>query len=56
VLGAETVTDGSLSEGTFMERERGGDFDGCPVATDVLIEDYVGSFIPMSDLMRSGLL
>jgi hypothetical protein len=54
VPGAAAMADGSISEGTFMERERGGDLDGSRGATDVLIEGYVRSFIPVSDIiMRS---
>lgn len=58
VFGAAATAGGSISEGTFIERERGGDLDGCRVATDVLIEGYVVSFIPVSDVImrRSGLL
>ena len=58
VPGAVAMAGGSISEGTFMEKERGGDLDGCRVATDVLIEGYAGSFIPVPDIImrRSGLL
>jgi hypothetical protein len=54
VAGAAAMADGSISEGTFMERERGGDLDGCRVATAVLIEDSAGSFILLPGIINAS--